>query len=151
MDPLICRLPHRFADKINELIHHFIDGFQIIADPKRLLKVAFLSVLFWSCDLLSIYLMLLAFNIHLPFVAACVILVILMIGIAIPAGPGFVGNWHFFCILGLALYGIPKAEALSFAIVYHFLSVGILILLGLVFLPFNRFHLADLKETGDRQ
>ncbi len=151
INPVINRLPERFARIINDLIHHFIDGFQIMTDPKRLVAVTLLSILFWLVDILSIYLMLLAFNIHLPIIAVFVLLVILMIGIAIPAGPGFVGNWHFFCILGLSLYGIPRAEALSFAIIYHFLSMAVIILLGLIFLPFNRFTLADLKKTMNNQ
>ena len=148
LNPIICRLPGRFAPKINSLIHHFIDGFQIMKDLKRLVAVALLSALFWFCDILSIYLMFGAFHLQLPPLAACVLLVILMIGIAIPAGPGFVGNWHFFCILGLALFGIPKADALSFAIIYHFLSIGIIIVLGLIFLPFNRFSFKDLTVNS---
>ncbi|MDQ5985006.1 MAG: hypothetical protein CSYNP_00710 [Syntrophus sp. SKADARSKE-3] len=145
--PAVCRLPARISGIINNLIHHFIDGFQIIRDIKTLLAVAVLSVLFWLCDIGSIYFMFRAFHFDLPLIATCVLLVILMIGIAIPAGPGFVGNWHFFCILGLAVYGVPKAEALSFAIIYHFLSIGIIVLLGLLFLPFNRFSLTDVKKT----
>lgn len=148
LKPVIGRLPDRYARKINDLIHHFIDGFQIMTDWKRLLNVALLSAMFWFLDLVTIYLTLLAFNIHLPIVAVCVILIVLMIGIAIPAGPGFVGNWHFFCILGLALYEIPKAEALTFAIFYHFIAIGIIVLLGLIFLPFNRFSLKDLNVNG---
>jgi uncharacterized protein (TIRG00374 family) len=148
MNPMIARLPDRFARTINDLIHHFIDGFQILTNLKHLLSVVLLSILFWACDIATIYLMLLSFNIHLPIIAVCVILVILMIGIAIPAGPGFVGNWHFFCILGLGLYGVPKTEALSFAIIYHFLSMGIIILLGLIFLPFNRFSFKDLTVNS---
>lgn len=144
--PALCHLPTRFSQIINNLIHHFIDGFQIIRDIKSLLAIAVLSVLFWLCDIGSIYFMFRAFHFDLPLIATCVLLVILMIGIAIPAGPGFVGNWHFFCILGLAVYGVPKAEALSFAIIYHFLSIGTIILLGLIFLPFNRFSLTDLKS-----
>jgi uncharacterized protein (TIRG00374 family) len=148
VNPLISRLPGRYARKVNELIHHFIDGFQVITDGKRLLLVALLSPLFWLTDLVTIYLTYQAFNLHLPPVAVCVILIVLMIGIAIPAGPGFVGNWHFFCILGLTLYDVPKSEALSFAILYHFLSIGIIVLLGMIFLPFNRFSLRDLKVNG---
>jgi len=151
VDPLISRLPERFGGRIRVLLHSFIDGFQILADPRRLAAVVLLSALFWICDLATIYLMFLAFNLPVPLVAAGVLLVILMIGIAIPAGPGFVGNWHFFCILGLSLYGIPKAEALSFAIVYHFLSIGVIVLLGLLFLPFNRFSLSEMKGTGNGQ
>src|SRR5674536_356652 len=71
-------------------------------------------------------------------------MIILIIGIAIPTAPGFIGNWHYFCILGLGLFGIPKTDALTFAIIYHALSIGIVILLGLLFLPFNRFSVADL-------
>jgi len=148
LDPLIKRLPERYADRFQKLLHQFIDGFGMMARPGLLAHAGLLSLSFWIVDALGIYLMFLAFHFHLPFVAALVVMVILMIGIAIPAGPGFVGNWHFFCILGLTLYGIPKTEALSFALVYHFLSIGVIVLLGLIFLPANRFSLADLKRIG---
>ncbi len=143
--PLINRLPERYALTADRLLHQFIDGFGMMAEPRLLIQTGLLSLTFWIVDGLAIYLMFKAFHLTLPFIAAFVIMVILMIGIAIPAGPGFVGNWHFFCILGLTLYGVPKTEALSFAIVYHFLSIGIVILLGLLFLPANRFSLSDLK------
>jgi len=143
--PLISRLPERYALTADRLLHQFIDGFGMMAEPRLLIQVGLLSLAFWIVDGLAIYMMFKAFHLPLPFIAAFVILVILMIGIAIPAGPGFVGNWHFFCILGLTLYGVPKTEALSFAIVYHFLSIGIVVLLGLLYLPANRFSLSDLK------
>jgi uncharacterized membrane protein YbhN (UPF0104 family) len=73
-------------------------------------------------------------------------MIILLIGIAIPAAPGFVGNWHYFCVLALTLYGISKPDALSFAIVYHFLSLAVVVVLGVLCLPFHRFALADLRH-----
>ncbi|MDI9569991.1 MAG: lysylphosphatidylglycerol synthase transmembrane domain-containing protein [Pseudomonadota bacterium] len=146
--PLINRLPARYAARADRLLHQFIDGFGMMARPRLLIQTGALSLLFWLVDGLAIYMMFKAFHFTLPFIAAFVVLVILMIGIAIPAGPGFVGNWHFFCILALTLYGVPKTEALSFAIVYHFLSVGIVILLGLLFLPANRFSLSDLRNLA---
>jgi uncharacterized membrane protein YbhN (UPF0104 family) len=75
-------------------------------------------------------------------------MVILLIGIAIPTAPGFIGNWHYACILGLTLFGIPKSDALTFAIIYHFLSLAIVIVLGLIFLPFNKFSLSDMKKEA---
>ncbi|MCX7635944.1 MAG: flippase-like domain-containing protein, partial [Syntrophales bacterium] len=115
-----------------------------------LLKACALSQAFGLGDALAIYAMFQAFGFNLPFTAPFVLLVILMIGIAIPAGPGFVGNWHYFCILGLSLYGVPKTAAFSFAVLYHFLSIGIVLLLGFIFLPHNRFSFADLKAVGKR-
>jgi glycosyltransferase 2 family protein len=139
-------LPEKYAVKLTRLIDYFIDGFAIITDPKRFLKVMLLSAAIWLINGTAIYILFLAFSFTLPCVAAFVLMIILMIGIAIPAAPGFVGNWHYFCILGLSLFGIPKTDALTFGVIYHFLSLGFVIILGLIFLPFNKFTLSDLKE-----
>ncbi|MCX5837519.1 MAG: lysylphosphatidylglycerol synthase transmembrane domain-containing protein [Deltaproteobacteria bacterium] len=147
--PLIQKLPARYAGAVNRLIGHFIEGFRIMVDPALLLFGTLLSIVIWLIDVLAIYLLFLASGLHLPVAAAFVVMIILIIGIAIPTAPGFIGNWHYSCILGLSLFGIPKTDALTFAIIYHALSIGIIILLGLIFLPFNRFSVADLRrQTG---
>jgi glycosyltransferase 2 family protein len=146
--PLIGRLPARYAEAINRLIDHFIDGFRMMVDPVLLISVTGLSIAIWLVDVLIIYLLFLAFGFKLPAAAAFVLMIILIIGIAIPTAPGFIGNWHYFCILGLSLFQVPQAEALTFAIVYHFLSIGIVILLGLIFLPFNRLSVSDLRHQA---
>ena len=143
-------LPGKLAEKVNSVIHHFIDGFQVITDVKRLLYLLFLSAVVWLVDVAAIYALLLAFGFDLPVLAAFVVMVILIAGIAIPTAPGFIGNWHYACILGLSLFGIAKPEGLSFALVYHFLSMLVLIVLGVAFLPFNKFSIADMtKQMGD--
>lgn len=144
--PLIGRLPARYAGTVNRLIDHFIEGFRIVADPALLFSATLLSIVIWLVDVVAIYLLFLAFGLDLPVAAAFVLMIILIIGIAIPTAPGFIGNWHYFCILGLGLFGIPKTDALTFAIIYHALSIGIVILLGLIFLPFNRFSISDLRR-----
>lgn len=149
LTPLIGKLPARYAGAVNRLIDHFIEGFRIVADPALLFSATLLSIVIWLVDVVVIYLLFLAFGLHLPVAAAFVLMIILIIGIAIPTAPGFIGNWHYFCILGLGLFGIPKTDALTFAIIYHALSIGIVILLGLIFLPFNRFSFSDLRrQTG---
>ena len=144
--PLIGKLPARIAEGVNRLISHFIDGFRIMVDPVLLISVTGLSIIIWLIDVCAIYLLFLAVGFQLPVVAAFVVMIILIVGIAIPTAPGFIGNWHYFCILGLSLFGIPKTDALTFAIIYHVLSTGIVIVLGLAFLPFNRFSLTDLHR-----
>ncbi len=149
LTPLIGKLPARYAGAVNRLIDHFIEGFRIVADPALLFSATLLSIVIWLVDVVAIYLLFLAFGLHLPVAAAFVLMIILIIGIAIPTAPGFIGNWHYFCILGLGLFGIPKTDALTFAIIYHALSIGIVILLGLIFLPFNRFSVSDFRrQTG---
>jgi hypothetical protein len=97
-------------------------------------------------DVLAIYMLLKAFDFTLPLMASFVIMIILIVGIAIPTAPGYIGNWHFACVLALSFFGLAKAEALSFAVVYHFLSMVIVVVLGVAFLPFNKFSISDMKK-----
>lgn len=146
VDRLSRLLPGKMAQKVNAAIHHFIDGFQVIADVKSLISLLFLSAAVWIVDVAAIYALLLAFGFHLPVAAAFVIMVILIAGIAIPAAPGFIGNWHYACILALSLFNVAKPEAFSFALVYHFLSIMVVIILGVIFLPFNQFSISDMTQ-----
>jgi hypothetical protein len=149
IDRLFSLLPAKLADRANAAIHHFIDGFEVIKDVKTLLYLLFLSAAVWLVDVAAIHTLLLAFGFNLPILAAFVVMVILIAGIAIPAAPGFIGNWHFACIIGLSLFGVAKPEAFSFALVYHFLAMAVVIVLGVIFLPFNKFSISDMtKQMG---
>jgi glycosyltransferase 2 family protein len=143
---ILNRLPGKLANKIDAAIHHFIDGLQIVTNIKLFSYLLFLSVVIWLVDVLAIYVLLLAFGYTLPVIASFVVMVILIVGIAIPAAPGFVGNWHYACVFALGLFGLAKADALSFAVVHNFLSMAVVLVLGLGFLPFNRFSIADMKK-----
>jgi hypothetical protein len=149
--PFLNRLPDRYAQKLNHLIYHFIDGFEIITHTRGILYVIFLSGLIWLMGVLVIYILFLAFGFHLPPVAAFVLMITLIIGITIPTAPGFIGNWHFFCVLGLSLFGIPRTDAFAFAVIYHFMSIGTVIIMGLIFLPFNKFSFAGLSLHLSRE
>ena len=143
--------PRRWEELLSRLLRHFLDGFQIIGDGPRLFQILLLSFLIWLIDALAIYVLFLAFKLSLPPVAAVVLMVVLMIGIAVPTAPGFIGNWHYSCVLGLSLFGIAKTEALTFAILYHFLSISFTVVVGLAFLPFLKFSWADLRQEVGRR
>ncbi len=152
IDWILRWLPGKLAQKVNHVIHHFIDGFQVITDVNSLLYLLLLSAVVWLVDVAAIYTLLLAFGFNLPLLAAFVVMVILIAGIAIPTAPGFIGNWHYACILGLSLFGIAKPEGFSFALVYHFLSMIVVIILGAIFLPFNKLSISDMtKQMADDQ
>ncbi len=146
VNKVLAILPGRLADKIDELLHSFINGLQIVTNINLLLYLIFLSVAVWLLDVLAIYVLFLAFGFHLPVIASFVLMIILIVGIAIPTAPGFIGNWHFACVLGLSLFNVAKVEALSFAVVYHFLSMIVVVVLGVIFIPFNKFSISEMKN-----
>jgi hypothetical protein len=142
--------PDRVAKIIKNMVHHFIDGIEVIADVRRLAYLLILSAAVWLVDVGAIYALLIAFGFHLPALAPFIVMIVLVAGIALPTAPGFIGNWHFACILALSLFGIAKVQALSFALVYHFLSVAVVIVLGVLSLPFGKFSLTGMtKKVSD--
>jgi len=146
VSPVLKLFPEKWRLKLMKLIDSLIDGFKIIPHKRSMCYLAFLSMVIWVTDAVAMYILFFAFDITLPLSAAFVLMAVIIIGIAIPTAPGFVGNWHFFCVLGLGLFGINKTDALTYAIVLHFLSIGIVVILGIAFLPFNRISLSDIKS-----
>jgi len=142
---ILRRLPDKISLRLGGVVAHFIDGFKVIESPRLFIYVVFLSLLIWLVDALSIYAMFFALGFDLSFVAALTVMIILIFGITVPAAPGFVGNWHYFIMIGLVIFGIPKADAMTFAIVHHAVCIIFTAILGLIFLPSNTLSFSDLK------
>lgn len=144
----INRLPLRYAEPIKGLVKGFIDGFRVLVQEKKILKAAVLSAIIWLLSVLVIVILFAAFSLPVPLIAAFVLNVVLIVGIAIPTAPGFVGNWHYSSILGLGIFGIAQAEALSFAVIHHFLSIIVVIIMGLIFTFTSRISLIQIKREA---
>jgi len=152
IDRIIGRLPKTLSSRLMKLFHSFLDGLQILPDLKKIFYLFLLSVLIWFLVGLSDYILFLSFGSMsgLPLVAAYAVLTITALGVTLPAAPGFVGNFHFSCVLALTLFGIPKTDALTFAILLHFIQVMITIILGLIFLPFIKVSFPVLFKGGNQ-
>jgi hypothetical protein len=152
IDRIIGRLPKAFSSWLMRVLHSFLDGLQILPDLKKTSYYTLLSMLIWFLMGLSVYIFFYSFDsmLELPLTTAYVVLVITALGVALPAAPGFVGNYHFSCVLALSLFGIPKNDALTFAILLHFIQVMTTIVLGLIFLPFVKVPLPTFFKSGEQ-
>lgn len=146
ISPLLNKLPEKINIKIKELIRNFVDGFNVIASPKKLIYSVFLSVFIWVFSALAIYSLYYFQNLPLPLFSSFVVLVITIIGISLPAAPGFLGNFQFACIMALSIFDVPKSDALAFSMIYYFLGIGINIALGLAFLPLVKISFKEIKN-----
>ncbi len=146
LSPFIDRHLGRSAAKISDIIKSFINGFNVLRQDNKLIQVALLSGFIWLLHVLVISILFQSFGFDLPILAPFFLNVILILGIAIPAAPGFIGNWHYATIVGLGFFGIAESEALSLAIVHHFLALGVVVLMGLLSLPFSRVSLLEVKS-----
>jgi len=67
-------------------------------------------------------------------------------GLAIPSTPGFVGVFEALTRASLAIYGVPAAAAISFAVAYHFCSYAPLTVIGLWSLTRARIRMSEVQE-----
>jgi uncharacterized protein (TIRG00374 family) len=144
LEPLLKRLPVHLREKIEGMLEGFVEGFQIIGNGKRLLSTVFLSLLIWICSGVAVYSLFHFQRLNLPIMTAFVVLVVLIVGISLPTAPAMIGNFQYACIVALAFFGIPKADAFVFAMVNYVLGIGMTILLGLVFLPSVEVSFKDI-------
>ncbi len=125
----------RITERINNFILSFNRGAHILFNWRVMISSFIASIALWGGVAISNYMMFYAFSLSLPFLAALVLVVIIDLGLFIPAAPGFVGSFQFFCTAGLALFGVQKESALSYSILTHALQLLMVTALGLIFLP----------------
>lgn len=133
------RVLRRFSGRILEgsrdIILSFSRGARILSHWRVMTAALFFSLALWGGAALLNYLMFLAFAFPLSLAAAFVLVIIMDLGLMIPTAPGFVGSFQFLCVIGLAIFGVGREEALSFSILAHVLQLMFVTALGLFFLP----------------
>lgn len=122
--------PARLAREWDNVSTSFLAGLNMLKSTKHLLLVSLLSLASWLAHAMIVMFLLEAFDFHIPFWGAMVILIVNTIVIMIPVSPGNIGTFQLACIVGLSFFGISKDEALVFSIVLHIAEVAPVFILG---------------------
>ncbi|MCF8031583.1 MAG: flippase-like domain-containing protein [Desulfarculaceae bacterium] len=121
-------VPERFSSKLLAGIDSFADGLAL-ARVGDLIGIGVYSLLTWLTLALWAWLFMLAFGIHLDFMAGVLMEVVLALALLIPAAPAFVGTFHLAAAATLAFMGANPGVAGSYAMVIwldHFVSTTLL-------------------------
>jgi uncharacterized protein (TIRG00374 family) len=121
----------------------FVNGLSPMRRPSVVLSTSVLSIIVWVIEWAAYVSVASAFDLGLSAVqlgAACAfLLVVVNLGIMLPAAPGYVGTFQFFAVSALAVWGVPHEPALAVAIVAHLAQYVLVTSIGLVF--FGREHI----------
>jgi uncharacterized protein (TIRG00374 family) len=118
-------LAQRLAGGLLRFGRAFVEGLHVLRSPARLLAVAALTALLFVSAGLMMAALARAFAIEdrIGFTPGLAVLSITMLGIALPAPPGFAGVFEASARAGLALFGVRgealAGTALAFALVLH--------------------------------
>jgi glycosyltransferase 2 family protein len=121
----------RPADVIVAAIEGVRKGLRVLRSPGLLLGVIVWSVVLWLANALAFYVGFVAFDIPVGYLGALLLQGLLVLGISIPSTPGFFGPFEAVIVAVLALYGIPRDVAFSYAIAFHITSLVPITILGL--------------------
>ncbi len=133
------------------MLMSFCEGLKIFKTKKQVFWICCFSCFIWVGASLILMVFLYAFHINLPFYAPFLLLVIIATGVAIPSSPGFIGTLQFFCVTGLALFGVSKSESLGFSIVYHASQYIPVTLLGFFFMWKEHLHFKEIAVTQEEE
>ena len=141
-------LPSSWSEFLTDVADTFYSGMQAVMSVKRLLSVLALTTVIWGAALGAFLLLFQSMNLHLGLLAGTTVLVLTCLGIALPAAPGFIGNYHYACIVAMGLFGVAKDTALAYAILIHFLTLAVVVAMGLFFINFSKLKLSfSLKSA----
>lgn len=141
-------LPKKIREGILTLLDSFITGLQILHDTKNIIIASILSLAIWTPIGFIIYVLMGSFGIHLPIQVSFLLLVMLCLAVMIPSAPGFVGTIQFVFVAGLAIFDIPKSQALSFSFLFHATQFIPVTALGLIYLFVDGFSLTQLGKSS---
>jgi uncharacterized protein (TIRG00374 family) len=143
-------LPSRLGTFVVGAFGAFVHGLSSMRRPGVVAATAALSLAVWTLEWGAYAFVASAFNLGLSPVqlaAACAFLVVVVnLGIMLPAAPGYVGTFQFFAVAALAVWGVPRERALAVAIVAHLVQYVLVTAIGLYF--FGREHVSLLTVAA---
>lgn len=133
--------------RLQDLLGTMTEGLRGLRAPRHVLPIVLSSVGVWLFLALSIWAALRAAHLDLPLVAAFVVLAFLGLGVSLPSSPGFVGIVQAATVLALALFAVPRPEALSFSLLLHASHFVPVTATGLLVLLTEQISLADAARV----
>jgi glycosyltransferase 2 family protein len=127
------------ALRLGSILDSFINGLRALPNLKLVVSYLTLTGIVWFVTGVGHWFAFQAFPdlAQLGLIEAFTVLAVLCVGLMIPAGPGMIGNFHYFVKLGLSLFvsdAILGSDGVAYALLVHAMSLGQQVLFGLPFL-----------------
>lgn len=138
----------RVADPLLRIARGLADGLSALRSPGRFASALGWSFALWLLNAFGYYVAFRAFGIEVNYAGALVMQGILLIGIAAPSTPGYVGVFEAAITASLALFGVRNDAALAYAVAFHVISFFPITLLGFWSLTRVPFSLGALRAEA---
>lgn len=136
------------SSRWGRLLHRIVDGLHAMGRSRTFLPAVVVSLAYLLLQIVPVWALMRGFGLELSAGAAAVTLVVLRLGSIPPQAPSNVGSFQFFTILGLQLFGVPRADATGFATLLFFVVTVPLWAVGFLALVAAGLRLGDLRRKA---
>jgi glycosyltransferase 2 family protein len=118
---IIDRLPlsPRMHESTSLMTDNFLIGAGALQNVKRLVQFLLFSVVLWSLDMLTGWIMATSLGLSLTPLQVFVLLAALGIASSIPSTPGYVGVYQFVAVTVLVPFGLSEGQAIAYILAYQ--------------------------------
>jgi uncharacterized membrane protein YbhN (UPF0104 family) len=127
-------LPWISVPRTEDAAENLAHGLAALRRPSLAAGAVALTAASWLLVAASSWAMLEAFDLHLGFWAALLVVIATNLVLVIPSSPGAVGVFESAAIVALGAWDVGRSRALSFALVYHALNLIPFLVVGWVVL-----------------
>ena len=136
----------RFAFTVEHIVRKFTDGLGALRTPRRFGEVFLWTVLHWLAQPLAFWIGFKAFGIPAPFAAALIAQFAIVVAVALPSVPGYVGLYEIGAAAALLLFGVENSRAIAWAATLHAVTLLPITLIGLFYLNRVGLRMSDLRD-----
>jgi uncharacterized protein (TIRG00374 family) len=130
---------------IGDTLNKLASGIKDIGTHSSFYFGLIVSPMFLICQIFALWFIMIGYGLNLNIWAGSAIMMILLLGIAIPNAPSNVGTYQFFTVIGLTLFGIDKTTATGFSVVAFIVLTLPLWIMGSIALIRTGMKLRDIR------
>ncbi|TML59140.1 MAG: flippase-like domain-containing protein [Actinobacteria bacterium] len=130
LERVLSRVPRLSAETARRWSASVVHGVVSLRDPRLAVPAVLLTATSWVLLALSGWALLLAFQLHLGFVAGLLVVAAANLALLVPASPGGVGVFEAAAVTVLAGFSVDRSAALSYAVALHGLNLFPYVLVG---------------------
>jgi hypothetical protein len=133
---------------VEAAVRNLTQGLIVLRSTRLGLLAFFLTVVSWIVLGTSFWLLTLGFDFGLSPMSGLLVVIATGLSHLLPSAPAGVGVFEAAAIFALAAYGVPRAPALSYALVAHALNVLPFVAAGLVVVVLRRRAFGSATGRG---
>ena len=124
---------------------HLIDGFATLRGRMGIVLIG-VTFLAWVFVVLAAWFCAQAVRLDVPFTAVIFATMVVALGMLVPSSPGYIGVFHYLVTVALAPFGVLKALALGYGIIWHGMNYLTLSITGMAALWVHGTSLGQVLE-----